>query len=122
MKLVSRYDIFLVLISVSIMFFIFFQCKASRTGNVDVYVHGKLDRVINEPGSYKVYWKEKYLLTVEFDGENAWVHDSVCKHKICEKMGKINNKSGGSIICVPNEVVVEFERVKRKNIPDAQTW
>lgn len=40
------------------------------------------------------------------DGK-AWLQNATCPDKLCEGMGKIDS-SGESVICLPNEVVVEI--------------
>jgi len=37
--------------------------------------------------------------------KKAWVEESGCPNKICQKMGKIES-SGQTIICIPNKVLV----------------
>ncbi len=47
------------------------------------------------------------LLTVVIDGGEVYVCESTCPDGLCEGMGKIS-KSGESIVCLPNGVVVKI--------------
>ena len=47
-----------------------------------------------------------YKLTVVIENSEIYVKDAECPDKICEKTGRI--KEGGSIVCIPAKVIVEF--------------
>jgi hypothetical protein len=83
---------------------------------VIVEVDGRVVMRITKPGRYDVYRKGKRITTVVFDGKRVRVENSTCPLKLCEKMGWVG--PGGEIICVPNHLVVRFER----GGVDAMTW
>ncbi|MFN6991794.1 MAG: NusG domain II-containing protein [Fervidobacterium sp.] len=85
------------------------QSKVNNSANKSIQavvrVSGKEIAKFSVPGQWKIYdTKGRYLSTLHFDGNVAWVTDSNCPDKICEKTGKV--KVGGSIICVPNRMII----------------
>lgn len=89
---------------------------------VEVRVAGKRTMLLTEPGTATVRGHDgKYVTTLHFDGERAWVENSSCPDKLCEKMGKVG--VGGSIICVPNRTVIEVKGSDSGEVKiDVQTW
>ncbi|ANQ53325.1 hypothetical protein XJ44_02155 [Thermosipho affectus] len=113
MKFFKRADIVLILIIV--LFSVIFFPKVSKNSIFVVKVNGELYLKLTKPGAYKIKDNNgKVLSIVHFDGEKAWITDSTCPLKICEKTGKIDK--GGKIICVPNKIVVESKE------QELQTW
>ncbi|MEJ5257892.1 MAG: NusG domain II-containing protein [Fervidobacterium sp.] len=90
--------------------------------SVVVRISGEEVYKFSKPGEWKIYNKSgKYVTTLHFDGEKVWVTDSDCPDKICEKTGKVG--PGGSIICVPNRTIIEFEKSKfQKDLIDTESW
>lgn len=89
---------------------------------VEVRIGGQNLLKVTEPGTYTLYAPDgRYVTTLKFDGQRAWVENSNCPDKVCEKMGKVG--AGGSIICVPNRTAIEVKG-QRKGLeaPDVQTW
>jgi hypothetical protein len=121
----------IVFVTVAIVFGIgwyFFQF-AHENGDVSsqktifVRIQGEEILKIKEPGEFIIRNQEgKYITTLHFDGKKVWVTDSNCPDKICEKTGKIG--PGGSIICVPNRMIIEFKTDKKKGEKkiDVETW
>ncbi|MEN3041732.1 MAG: NusG domain II-containing protein [Fervidobacterium sp.] len=90
-----------------------------NTREVVVKIAGQETYKIFKPGNLEIKNKQgKYITTLHYDGRLIWVTDSDCPDKICEKTGRVG--PGGSIICVPNRMIIEF-RSSQKNV-DAQTW
>lgn len=118
MRIFRQRDIIIVLIAVVIGLVPVFILKKDHSFSnvVIVEVDGKVVMRIRKPGKYDVYRKGKRITTVVFNGKEVRVVNSTCPLKICEKMGWI--KPGGEIICVPNHLVVKFEKSKI----DAMTW
>jgi len=90
---------------------------------LSVRIQGEEVFKVEEPGEFIIRNQEgKYVTTLHFDGNKAWVTDSDCPDKICEKTGKIG--PGGSIICVPNRMIIEFktDEKKEKKEVDVETW
>ncbi|MDK2885499.1 MAG: hypothetical protein PWP54_57 [Thermosipho sp. (in: thermotogales)] len=117
MKLFKKSD-FLIIFFVLLVLLIFFTVKTTgnEKGNFVVKLDGKEILELKDPGEYEIKNENGELLTiVHFDGEYAWVTNSSCPLKICEKTGKISK--GGEIICVPNKIVIES-----KNTQELQTW
>lgn len=46
--------------------------------------------------------------TLRIENGKVWVSEANCKNRICMSQGKIS-KSGESIICLPNRVIIEIE-------------
>lgn len=47
-----------------------------------------------------------YNLTVVIEDKEVYIKDADCPDKVCKKTGKI--RAGGSIVCIPARVIVEF--------------
>ncbi len=47
-----------------------------------------------------------YNLTVVIENKEVYIRDADCPDKVCKKTGKI--RAGGSIVCIPARVIVEF--------------
>ncbi len=88
----------------------------SFSNKVVVEIDGREHMVIDRPGEYPVVVDGERVTTVVYDGTKVRVRNSNCPLKICEKMGWV--KPGGEIICVPNKLVVRFERSR----VDTMTW
>ncbi len=116
MRIFRRKDIIIVLIVVAIALVPILKRDRSFSNVVVVEVDGKVVMRIEKPGRYDIYRKGKRITTVVFNGREVRVVNSTCPLKLCEKMGWI--KPGGEIICVPNHLVVKFEKSKI----DAMTW
>ncbi len=118
MKIFRQKDIIIVFITVVIALIPALVLERNRAFSnvVVVEVDGKVVMRIEKPGRYDVYRKGKRITTVVFNGKEVRVVNSTCPLKLCEKMGWI--KPGGEIICVPNHLVVKFEKSKI----DAMTW
>ncbi|ODN31252.1 NusG domain II-containing protein [Fervidobacterium thailandense] len=88
---------------------------------VEVRIAGKVVEKITQEGTYTILNEAgQRITTLHFDGKFAWVDGSTCPDKICEKMGKVSE--GGSIICVPNRMVIEIKPRKGSVKHDVQTW
>jgi hypothetical protein len=121
----------IIFVTVAIVFGIgwyFFQFTYEN-GNVSsqktIFVRIQSEEIlkVKEPGEFIIRnQKGKYVTTLLFDGKKVWVSDSDCPDKICEKTGKIG--PGGSIICVPNRMIIEFKTDKKKGEKeiDVETW
>ena len=117
-RLLGKHDFLLITIIFALSIpFIVFQSHDHKP-IVIVMREGETILKVSSPGRYDVKWKGKYLMKIEFDGERVRVVDSTCPLKLCEKMKWI--RPGGTIVCVPNKVIVTFENVKRKY--DTMTW
>ena len=113
---VFRHKDIIIIILVAMIFLFYLLVKERSFDSVVVEVDGKVAMKINKAGEYDVYRNGKRITTVVFDGKRVRVKDSTCPLKLCEKMGWIS--PGGEIVCVPNHLVVRFERSNM----DAMTW
>lgn len=130
-KLLRVVDVVLVIVVVAVgvgwyLFdYVFSNKKATsyqlQSGAVSVRIQGEEVLRVIEPGDWIIKNKDgKYVTTLHFDGQKVWVTESNCPDKICEKTGKVG--PGGSIICVPNRMIIEFKKEKHKNAVDTETW
>ncbi|HOK33476.1 MAG TPA: NusG domain II-containing protein [Fervidobacterium sp.] len=110
-----------------ITFFVlkFYEPNANNvTNTVVVRIAGDLAYEFSQPGEWRITDSQnEYVTTLHYDGNSIWVTDSNCPDKICEKMGKVGQ--GGSIICVPNKMIIEFKKKETKgtaSTTDVQTW
>ncbi len=87
--------------------------KAKKAAQAVILVHSKVYKIVplSENKIFKVYWKNKYLMTVEVKSGAIRVEKSTCKRKICVHTGWIS-RSGQSIVCVPNRVIIYTEGAK----------
>ncbi len=115
MRIFRHRDIIIIALIALVAFF-WMLTKKSSFGAVLVEVDGKIVMRIQKPGEYDVYRNGRRITTVVFDGKRVRVRNSTCPLKLCEKMGWIG--PGGEIVCVPNHLVVRFER----SSVDAMTW
>ncbi|MCR5420950.1 MAG: NusG domain II-containing protein [Lachnospiraceae bacterium] len=112
-KKINKYDFILILtfIIISMGFIIIRSLNTKDSDKVYVYVDGKLsyeyplaqDITVNIEG----YNKGSNILRIQ-DGR-AWVEEASCRDKICVHSGQIH-KSGQSIICLPNRVVISVSK------------
>ncbi|MCD6254221.1 MAG: NusG domain II-containing protein [Thermotogae bacterium] len=121
----SRLDLLFIVTPIFIAFFIAAIPKASeKNGVVKVYISGEL--VYEQPLTRTATWVVKndgeYLSTLVVDGSKEKVRlvDSNCPLKICERTGWVG--IGGSIVCVPNKIVVKVEGKTKASEIDIVTW
>jgi len=112
--------LFLLLLSVSLAGVFFIKDIMPQSGSVLVEVNGKpvyilpLDknRILSVEGP-------EGNTTIEIKDRKVRITDSPCSNKLCIKQGWIHS---GSIICLPNRVVVTIgNKDKQKAGPDAIT-
>ncbi|MDK2785823.1 MAG: hypothetical protein PWQ80_502 [Thermotoga sp.] len=102
----------IVLLSVGLSFVV------SGENGGKVVVEGKdFRKVLEKPGLYDITEDGRFLMRVEFNGKKVRVVESTCPLKICVKTGWVG--PGGTIVCVPNEVIIYFEG---KTDYDTETW
>uniref|UniRef100_A0A7C4VUW7 NusG domain II-containing protein n=1 Tax=Fervidobacterium thailandense TaxID=1008305 RepID=A0A7C4VUW7_9BACT len=91
---------------------------------VEVRISGKIVERITKNGVYPIFPifsnTGQRITTLHFEGRYVWVEGSTCPDKICEKTGKVSE--GGSIICVPNKMIIEVKGRKDTLRYDVQTW
>ncbi|MCS7174762.1 NusG domain II-containing protein [Pseudothermotoga sp.] len=117
-RVLRKLDILLIT-ALTFIFLVFYLRGASVNQSVEVLVEGKTIMQIKAPGSYELRNGDKYLMKIVFDGYKVHVEDSNCPLKICEKTGSV--KSGGTIICVPNRVLIKFKKSTNAGV-DVMTW
>jgi hypothetical protein len=112
--------LFLLLLSVSLSGILFIKNSMPQSGSVLVEVNGKpvyilpLDKntVLSVEGPAG-------NTTIEIKDRRVRITDSPCSNKLCIKQGWI---TGGSIVCLPNRVVVTVgNKDRQKDGPDAIT-
>ncbi|PLV55785.1 NusG domain II-containing protein [Thermotoga sp. SG1] len=114
-KFFEKRDLLIFLI---VLFSIGFSFVVPRGNGEKVIVEGKdFRKVLEKPGLYDITENGRFLMRVEFDGKKARVIESTCPLKICVKTGWVG--PGGTIVCVPNEVIIYFEG---KTDYDTKTW
>ncbi len=97
----------------TILLFLIFLNGPHRAARAVVLVHSKVYKVVplNKNETFKVYWKKRYLMTIQVKSGAIRVKNSTCKRKICVHTGWIS-KDGQSIVCVPNRVIIYTEGAK----------
>lgn len=102
----KRKDIPIIILTILLASVLYFALSGGRADEVKVSVNGKVmgeysldtDRSIEINGTNTLMIK---------DGK-AFMLEANCPDKLCIKQGDID-KNGGSIICLPNKVVIETE-------------
>lgn len=117
-ELFKKRDLIL-MVSLVLIFLAFYWSRPKEGLSVEVYIAGELSMKISAPGSYELHEGNKYLMKVVFDGRKVHVEEANCPLKICEKTGDI--KPGGTIVCVPNKVLIKFEKAIDGDV-DVMTW
>lgn len=102
---------------------IFFLCQ-KEGARVQIWVAGELMETLDlsEDCTYQIQGvKEGTNVLVIQDGE-AWMQEASCPDGLCVNMGTIK-RNGQSIICLPNQVVVEVvdqaDSLEDSSKPDA---
>ncbi len=98
-------------ILIAIFFVIlFFTVIAKKEGTfVQVRIDGEITDVfpLSEDLEFQIHGYNGGTNTLIIEGGKAYLKDTSCPDHLCEKMGKIS-RSGQSLICLPNHVVVEI--------------
>ncbi len=108
----SKFKADLILFSVIIVLALgLFWVEKSRTfqdgTTVVISLNGETYAEVALSGSKKVEIPVDGFLTVVIEDGEVYVTDSTCPDGLCEKSGAIS-KSGESIVCLPNGVVVKI--------------
>ncbi|MBQ7652980.1 MAG: NusG domain II-containing protein [Clostridia bacterium] len=94
-----------ILIMVVALLLVLFLPRQEAAG-VKIYYKGELVRTVAFDGS--AYPVLKYNgVTIVIEEGKAYVYESTCKNQYCVKHAPIS-KSGESIVCLPNQVVVKI--------------
>ncbi len=113
MKKIGKADIIVWGIVLGILFVLLlaYRLTAENGAYVQVRVAGSIQGqyTLGKDGTYEIAGKEqgKNLLVIK-NGE-AYIKEANCPDKLCVKQGRVR-KVGESLICLPNEVVVEVIR------------
>lgn len=108
-----RPDVLLIggLILVFVVFALIYFFTRDPGNTVVVRVEGNSDPAyvyrLSDEITTVIEGKDGGTNTLRISGGEAWVENASCPDKLCENMGKIS-RSGESIVCLPNEVVVEI--------------
>ncbi len=89
---------------------LFFTVITKKEGTfVQVRIDGEITDVfpLSEDIEFQIHGYNGGTNTLVINGGKAYLKDTSCPDHLCEKMGKIS-KSGQSLICLPNHVVVEI--------------
>ncbi|PLV60507.1 NusG domain II-containing protein [Thermotoga sp. KOL6] len=114
-KFLEKKDLLVFFVFLAIVIFPFIVPK--NIGNKVVVEGRDFKKILSKPGIYDIVENGKFLMKVEFTGEKVRVVESTCPLKICVKTGWVG--PGGTIVCVPNEVIIYFEG---KTDYDIETW
>ncbi len=93
------------------------------TVSAEIYVDGKLYRIVNdlerqELQSFTVY-SEHGSNTICYGSGKIWVSEADCKNQTCKKYGKAS-LSGETIVCAPHRLVIKIVRTDYEKV-DATT-
>lgn len=109
MKKITKNDIILiaVILLLSAIIFAVVSLTTSQGNTVEIQQNGKVIKTLslNQNAVYDIKNDGEITNTVTVKDGYAYMSYADCPDKICKNHSKIN-KSGESIICLPNEVVV----------------
>lgn len=119
--MVKKNDLILIisLLLFALLFLLVILGRGEKGGVVLVSVNGEVNKEFNlsEEISYRINIGDgRYNMLIIKDGY-AYISEASCPDKICVNHKRIQ-KSGETIICAPNKVVVEIKS-KSKNEVDA---
>ncbi len=100
----KRKDIPIIILTVVLAVLAYVFATSGDADKVSVYKDGKLLGEYSLSKNQSIDINGTNMLVIE-DGE-AFMTEADCPDKLCINQGKIGSK-GGSIICLPNKVVVE---------------
>ncbi len=110
-KFFKKNDLLLLGILIAIFFVILFFTVMTKKEStfVQVRIDGEITEVfpLSEDLEFEIHGYNGGTNTLIIEGGKAYLKDTSCPDHLCEKMGKIS-KSGQSLICLPNHVVVEI--------------
>ena len=102
----------ILILLVSLLLVLFLPRKASA--GVEVYYKGELVRTVPFDGSaYPVLKYNGVVIIIE--DEKVYVSESSCKNQYCVEHAPIS-KSGESIVCLPNQVVVKIYGAEKSDV------
>ena len=108
-KFIKPVDLIVVFIVLISSFLITCLFSSGVAQNVVIYVNG------NEYGRYNIESKQIIEVETEYgrnvvniDNKSVWVSETNCKDKVEINAGSIS-KSGQSLVCLPNRLVVAIE-------------
>lgn len=107
MKKLKRFDIILIisLLFVSLALFIIFGLIKKQGNRVIIKQNNAVVYRGELSNNREISLKHN---TVKIKNGEVFMQSADCKNQICVKTGKIS-KSGETIICLPNKVIVEIE-------------
>ncbi|MBQ8924018.1 MAG: NusG domain II-containing protein [Lachnospiraceae bacterium] len=109
-KIISKKDVIfiIVLLTITMMIFIFMRISRSTGYNVKISADGKTVKTLSlDKDTEYVFESDKgYNIIIIKDGA-VYVKEADCPDKICVNHKKISNV-GETIICLPHELVVEI--------------
>ncbi len=106
----KKRDIILVAVCLVIALagWLFLHFTATDGIKIQVKVSGTLtaEYFLSQSGTYEIHGAGGGTNLLVISGGEAWLTEASCPDKLCVGMGKIS-RGGQSIICLPNQVVVE---------------
>ena len=109
-RLLTKGDILLIaiIIAASVGLWINLFLSSNDSQNAEIYFENKLIKTLslNQDTQYTIN-KDGVRILIEVEDKKIRMKESNCPRKICVHQGWIR-KSGESIICVPNKVVVKI--------------
>ncbi len=116
MNKILRNDIilFLLVLLISLALFIFMISKGSEASYVSVYCDDRQAEVLPLDRDCE-YSPNGGANVIKIEGGKAYMSYSACPDHSCMKMHSIG-KSGGTIVCLPNKIVVKTEKKSKTDI------
>lgn len=106
----KRYDFLLLggVVLVGCMFGFFLLVTGRSGAKVQVRVAGTIVKTfpLNENLSYEIHGTGGGTNNLIIENGEAWIENASCPDGLCIRMGKIH-RDKQSIVCLPNQVVVE---------------
>lgn len=109
-KRVQEWILWITAIAVGILFFLLFQFNSVDGSRIVIQVQSKVIKTcpLHEDNEITIEGKDGGINQLVLRDGEAWIEEASCPDKLCVHQHSIS-KIGQSIICLPNEVVVEVQ-------------
>lgn len=110
----SEWILWISVVAVGVLLFFLTQINSADGGQVVIRVSGKVEKVCSlyEDNVITINGKDGGSNRLVIKKGEVWVQEASCPDKLCVRQAGIS-KTGQSIICLPNEVVVEVQEEEK---------
>lgn len=118
MKKTFRYDLFILLIIITVIISLFLIQKQDQGQIIKITYHKDIYGLYSLNDDQTININDENILIIK--NHEIYMSQATCPDKTCIKQGHINEK-GASIICLPHQLIVEIIDGKESET-DGQTY